>query len=55
MTMHIYINGKYIGEASGCEAVGEAWVQAQRLAEMLDASCALVSVETGEVLVWWEP
>ena len=55
MEMHIYINGRYIGEASGCEAIGEAWVQAQRLAEMLDASCALVSAETGEVLVWWEP
>ena len=55
MTMYIYINGKYIGEASGCEAVGEAWVRAQRLAEMLCVDCALVGAETGEVLVLWEP
>ena len=55
MTMHIYINGKYIGAASGCEATGEAWVQAQRLAGMLNTDCALVNAETGEVLVLWEP
>ena len=56
MEMMIYVNGKQISEAiSGCEYIGEAWVKAQELAEMLDVSCALVSAETGEVIVWWEP
>lgn len=56
MEMMIYVNGKQIGEAiSGCEYIGEAWVRAQALAEMLDVSCALVSAETGEVIAWWEP
>ena len=56
MAMLIYVNGKQIGNAiSGCEYIGEAWVKAQELAEMLDVSCALVSAETGEVIAWWEP
>ena len=56
MKMMIYVDGKQIGDAIlGCECIGEAWVQAQKLAEMLNVSCALVSAETGEVLVWWEP
>ena len=56
MRMLIYVNGKQIGIAiSGCENIGEAWVKAQELAEMLDSSCALVSTETGEVIAWWEP
>ena len=56
MEMMIYVDGKQIGEIiSGCEFIGEAWVKAQELAEMLDVSCALVNAETGEVIVWWEP
>lgn len=56
MAMMIYVDGKQIGEIiSGCEFIGEAWVKAQELAEMLDVSCALVSAETGEVIAWWEP
>lgn len=56
MEMMIYVDGKQIGGIiSGCEYIGEAWVQAQKLAEMLDVSCALVSAETGEVIAWWEP
>ena len=56
MAMLIYVNGKQIGGAiSGCEFIGEAWVKAQDLAEMLDVSCALVSAETGEVIALWEP
>jgi hypothetical protein len=56
MKFLIYVNGKQIGEAiSGCEFVGDAWVKAQQLAEMLDVSCALVNAETGEVEVLWEP
>ena len=56
MEMIIYVDGKQIGEAiCGCEYIGEAWVKAQELAEMLDVSCALVDADTGEVLVWWEP
>lgn len=56
MKMMIYVNGKQIsGAISGCEFIGEAWVKAQELAEMLDVSCALVSAETGEVIAWWEP
>ena len=56
MAMLIYVNGKQIGGAiSGCEYIGEAWVKAQELAEMLDVSCALVSAETGEVIALWEP
>lgn len=56
MRMLIYVNGHQIGGAiSGCEYIGEAWVKAQELAEMLDVSCALVSAETGEVIAWWEP
>ena len=56
MEMMIYVDGKQIGEIiSGCEYIGEAWVKAQELAEMLDVSCALVSAETGEVIAWWEP
>ena len=55
MEMFICVNGKQIGDAiSGCEYIGEAWVKAQELAEMLDVSCALVSAETGEVIAWWE-
>ena len=56
MAMLIYVNGHKIGGAiSGCEYIGEAWVKAQELAEILDVSCALVSAETGEVIAWWEP
>ena len=55
MKMMIYVNGNYVACVSGCEAVGEAWVKAQRLAEALCCECALVSAETGEVLVLWEP
>ena len=56
MEMLIYVDGKQIGETiRGCEFIGEAWVKAQELAEMLDVSCALVDADTGEVLVWWEP
>lgn len=55
MEMDIYVNGKYIARARGCEFVGEAWVKAQELAKTLGVSCALASAETGEVLVWWEP
>ena len=56
MEMRIYINGFPMGDAvSGCEFIGEAWVKAQELAEMLGVSCALVSAETGEVIAWWEP
>ena len=56
MQVMIYVNGKQISDViSGCEYIGEAWVKAQELAEMLDVSCALVSAETGEVIAWWEP
>ena len=56
MRMLIYVNGHQIGNAiAGCEYIGEAWVKAQELAEMLDVSCALVNAETGEVIAWWEP
>jgi hypothetical protein len=56
MEMMIYVDGKQIGGIiSGCEFIGKAWVKAQELAEMLNTSCALVSAETGEVIVWWEP
>jgi hypothetical protein len=55
MAMMIYLDGKCVGVASGCEFVGEVWVQTQRLAELLCVDCALVSAETGEVLVLWEP
>lgn len=56
MAMLIYVDGKQIGTLiSGCEFIGEAWVKAQELAEILDVSCALVNAETGEVIVWWEP
>ena len=56
MVMMIYVDGKQIGNAiAGCEYIGEAWVTAQKLAEMLDVSCALVSAETGEVIACWEP
>lgn len=55
MTMMIYLDGKCVGLASGCEFVGEVWVQTQRLAELLEVSCALVNAETGEVVILWEP
>ena len=56
MKFNIYVDGKCLGNAiCGCEFVGEAWVKAQELAEMLDVSCALVDAETGEVVMWWEP
>lgn len=57
MEFDIYVNGYCISKTaiSGCEFVGDAWVKAQALAEMLNTSCALVSAETGEVIVWWEP
>lgn len=56
MKMLIYVNGYPMGKAiSGCEFIGEAWVKAQELAEMLDVSCSLTSAETGEVIAWWEP
>ena len=55
MAMLVYIAGECVGAVSGCEATGEVWVQAQRLAEMLNTDCALVSAETGEVLVLWKP
>lgn len=56
MGMWIYLNGRQTSEIiSGCEFIGEAWVQAQRLAELLNVSCALVSAETGEVIAYWEP
>ena len=56
MEMIIYLNGYPMGEAiNGCELIGEAWVKAQELAETLNLSCALISAETGEVMVWWEP
>ena len=57
MKFDIYVNGYCINKTaiSGCEFVGDAWVKAQELAEMLNTSCALVSAETGEVVAWWEP
>lgn len=56
MEMVIYLNGYPMGEAiSGCEFIGEAWVNTQELADMLEVSCALVSAETGEVIALWEP
>lgn len=56
MKMIIYVNGYPMSKIiSGCEFIGEAWVKAQKLAEMLDVPCALVNAETGEVIVWWEP
>lgn len=56
MDMMIYVDGKQIGGIiSGCEFIGDAWVKAQKLAETLNVSCALVSAETGEVVAWWEP
>ena len=56
MEMLIYVNGYRISNVvSGCDFIGDAWVQAQQLAEMLNVSCALVSAETGEVIAWWEP
>ena len=55
MEMVIYLNGYPMGGAiSGCEFIGEAWVKAQELADMLEVSCALVSAETGEVIALWE-
>lgn len=56
MKMMIYVNGMLVsGMISGCEFVGEAWVKAQQLADLLDVSCALVDADTGEVIAWWEP
>ena len=56
MRVLIYVNGQQISNViSGCDYIGEAWVKAQELAEMLDASCALINAETGEVIAWWEP
>ena len=56
MEMLIYVNGHQIGNAiAGCEFIGDAWVKAQELAEILDVSCGLADAETGEVFVWWEP
>ena len=55
MEMDIYVNGKCLGRVGGCEAVGAAWVKAQKLAETLNTDCALVNGYTGEVLAWWEP
>lgn len=57
MEFDIYVNGCCISKTaiSGCEFIGETWVKAQKLAEMLGVSCALVNAETGEVVVWWEP
>lgn len=56
MEMRIYLNGYPMGDVlSGCDFIGDAWVRAQELAEMLNMSCALVSAETGEVIAWWEP
>jgi hypothetical protein len=56
MEMMIYVNGYPMsGAISGCEYIGEAWLKAQALAELLGVSCALVSAETGEVIAWWEP
>lgn len=56
MKMLIYVNGKQIGGAiSGCEYIGDAWVKAQELAEILNVSCALVDADTGEVIALWEP
>lgn len=56
MEMMIHVNGYPMGEPiSGCEFIGEAWVKAQELADMLEVSCALVSAETGEVIALWEP
>ena len=56
MAMLIYVNGLQIGNAiCGGEYIGEAWVKAQELAEMLDVSCAFGSAETGEVIALWEP
>ena len=56
MRMLIYVNDHQIGNAiAGCEYIGEAWVKAQELAEMLEVSCSLVNADTGEVIAWWEP
>ena len=56
MKFHLYIKGQCVSrDISGCEFVGEAWVKALQIAEMLEVSCALVSAETGEVIAWWEP
>ena len=56
MKFYIYVDGQRIGNPiCGCEFIGEAWVKAQKLAEMLNSSCALASAETGEVIAWWEP
>ena len=56
MEMMICLGGKQIGDVlCGCEYIGETWVQAQKLAEMLNINCALVSAETGEVIALWEP
>ena len=54
--MYIYVNGNQVsGMICGCEYVGKVWVQAQKLAELLDVDCALVSAETGEIIALWEP
>lgn len=55
MDMWIYVNGHLVGTACGCEAVGEAFIKAQQLAEALGVDCSMVSTETGEVLAMWEP
>ena len=55
MEMAIYLGGNCVCVASGCEFIGEVWVKIQQLAELLCVPCALVSTETGEVLVLWEP
>ena len=56
MEMQICLNGFAICEPiSGCDYIGSAWVQAQKLAETLGVTCGLISAETGEVIAWWEP
>lgn len=39
----------------GCEFVGEVCERAKALAAVLEEPCALVSVDTGEVVALWYP
>lgn len=57
MGFDIYVNGCCLTKTAiiSCEKVGDAWVKAQKLAETIGTTCWLVSAETGEIIILWEP
>lgn len=50
MKFYVYIDNKMIGAVCGCEAAGEAWDNAWKLAEALGMEAALIDGETGEII-----